>query len=325
MTRTTSPSPGRRLRDLLADGRPLPTVWGGTAHHAQLAEAAGFKAFGISGSNVSTNVLGLPDAGLLTLTELAETADRICQAVDVPVIVDCDTGFGNAINARRTVQEMMRSGAAALFIEDQVAPKRCGFVKGKELIPVDEAVGKYRACLDTRDESNPDFMIISRTDARGAVGGGMDEVMRRAEAYLAAGVDILYVEALQTREEIRAVREAFPDCLLMCTTMAIDPPLTGDEMAELGISLSGFHIARVGTIAMHDFLARYMKEGESAWHEFLAMSKDHPLGGFRIFDLAGFPDIAEQERRYLPQRSSDRYDASIGVYDPRGARSAAAE
>ncbi|UCE31277.1 MAG: isocitrate lyase/PEP mutase family protein, partial [Burkholderiales bacterium] len=141
-----------RLRDKVIDGRPstafrnmlsagpLPVVgiWGGTAHHAQLAEMAGFPFFGVSGSNVSTHVLGLPDAGLLTLTELVETTRRICQAVSIPVCVDCDTGFGNAINVVRTVHEIIHAGAASLFIEDQVAPKRCGFVKGKELIPLSE-------------------------------------------------------------------------------------------------------------------------------------------------------------------------------------------
>src|SRR5690606_33151580 len=124
---------------------PLVGVWGATAQHAQLAEVTGFGHFGISGSATSTHLFGLPDAGLVTLSELAENVRRICQAVSIPVLVDCDTGFGNAINTVRTVSEVIRAGAAGLFIEDQVAPKRCGFVKGKELIPLEEAVGKYRA------------------------------------------------------------------------------------------------------------------------------------------------------------------------------------
>lgn len=323
MTRTQNqPLPGRRLRDLLSQHRPLASVWGGTAHHAQLAQATGFPVFGVSGSNVSTNVLGMPDAGLMTLTELVESAERICQAVDIPVIVDCDTGFGNAINARRTVQEIMRAGAAALFIEDQVAPKRCGFVKGKELIPLDEAVGKYRACLDMRDELDPDFVIMARTDARGAVGGGMDETLRRSEAYLEAGVDVLYVEALQTREEFRTVREHFPDCVLKGTTMAIDPPLTLDEMAELGIDIASFHIGRIGAVAMYDFLHRYREEGHESWNRFTAETANHPIGGFRIFDLTGFPAVAEMERKYLPREDAERYESSIGVYDPRAGRAA---
>ncbi|MGD9827420.1 MAG: oxaloacetate decarboxylase [Hyphomicrobiaceae bacterium] len=316
-------SPGRRLRDLLASEKPVPTVWGGIAQHAQLAEATGFKVFGVSGSNVSTNTLGLPDAGFITLTELAEATDRICQAVNMPVIVDCDTGFGNAINARRTVKSMIRAGAAGLFMEDQVAPKRCGFVKGKEMIPLEEAVGKYKACLDMRDEMDPDFVIIARTDARGAVGGGMDEVFRRGEAYLEAGIDMLYVEALQTREEIRAVRERFPECLLMITTMAIDPPMTQAELRELNVALVGFHIARVGAIAMYDFLTKYQAEGDKVWIDFWQSTKNHPLGGFRIFDLTGFPEVVKLEQKYLPAEKLERYDSSIGAYDPRQSKPAA--
>ena len=154
------------FRRLLEKG-PLPVagIWGGTAHHAQLAEATGFAFFGISGSNTSTQLLGLPDAGLITLTELVENTRRICQAVSIPVVVDCDTGFGNAINVCRTVDEIIRAGAASLFIEDQVAPKRCGFVKGKELVSLEEAVGKYRAACDVRDRLDPDFVIMARTDA----------------------------------------------------------------------------------------------------------------------------------------------------------------
>lgn len=320
-----------RLRDRVIEGRPttafrrmlengpLPVVgiWGATAHHAQLAEATGFPFFGISGSNVSTHLLGLPDAGLLTLTELAEATRRICQAVSIPVCVDCDTGFGNAVNVVRTVDEIIRAGAASLFIEDQVAPKRCGFVKGKELIPLDEAVGKYRAACDVRDRLDADFVIMARTDARGAVGGGMDEVIRRGRAYLDAGVDVLYVEALQSRDEIRAVRNAFPDALLKATTYAIDPPLTTAEMREFGLCTSGVHIARVGAIAMHDFLQRYREGGDDVYNEFAAETKEHPLAGFGIFDLTGFPKVLELEQRYLPPDRMQRYDQSIGVYDPR--------
>ena len=120
-----------KLRKLLQREELLVMVVVGTAHEAQLAEKVGFKALGISGSNTSSQILGLPDAGLITLTELVENVERICRAVDLPVRVDCDTGFGNAINVRRTVESVIRAGAAALFIEDQFAPKRCGFVKGE--------------------------------------------------------------------------------------------------------------------------------------------------------------------------------------------------
>lgn len=313
--------PSTAFRKMLLNG-PLPVVgiWGATPHHAQLAEATGFKSFGLSGANLSTHLLGLPDAGLLTLTELTEATRRICSSVSIPVTVDCDTGFGNAINVIRTVTSIIDAGAAALFIEDQVSPKRCGFVKGKEIIAVEEAVGKYRAACDVRDSLDPDFVIMARTDARGAVGGSMDEVMRRCEAYLKAGVDVLYVEALQTREEIRMVREAFPHALLKCTTYAIDPPLTTAEVKAFRLCTEGLHITRIGAIAMYDFLKRYREEGPDVVNEHAAANRGHPLANFGIFDLTGFPKVRELEEKYLPAATQDRYDQSLGVYDPRTAK-----
>jgi 2-methylisocitrate lyase-like PEP mutase family enzyme len=305
------------LRKLLKKGELFFIIYVGTAHQAQLAEKVGFEAVGISGSNTSTQILGLPDAGFLTLTELVENVERVCRAVDLPVMVDCDTGFGNAINVRRTVDAVIRAGAAGLFIEDQVAPKRCGFVKGKELISLEEAVGKYRAAIDVRNELDPDFIIMARTDARGAVGGSIEEVIRRGRAYLEGGVDILYAEALQSREEIRQVRSALKDCFLKVTPHAIDPPLTQKETQELGLCMPSCHISQIGSIAMYDFLVEFKERGLDAYIEFRQRTQRHPLGGFGVFDVAGFPKVVEWEKKYLPSEKLEKYDQSLGVYDPR--------
>lgn len=306
-----------KLRKLLQGEELLVMVIVGTAHEAQLAEKVGFKALGISGSNTSSQILGLPDAGLITMTELVENVERICRAVDLPVRVDCDTGFGNAINVRRTVESVIRAGAAALFIEDQFAPKRCGFVKGKQVIPLEEAVGKYRAAVDVKNELDPDFLIMARCDARGAVGGSLEEVIRRGKAYLEAGVDIFYPEALQSREEIKQVRKALKDCLLYASTQAIKPPLTEQEMKELGLCMAICHISQIGSIAMYDFLVELKARGIVAFNEYRQKTQSHPLGGFGKFDLAGFPKVVEWEKRYLPQELLERYDRSLGIYDPR--------
>lgn len=314
------------LRRMFREGPlPLVGVWGATVHHAQLAEAGGFQFFGLSGSDASTQLLGLPDAGLLTLSELVEETRRICAAVSLPVVVDCDTGFGNAINVYRTVSEVIRAGAACLFIEDQVAPKRCGFVKGKELISIEEAVGKLRAACDSRDQLDPDAMIMARTDARGAVGGGMEEVLRRGAAFLAAGADILYVSALQSREEVRVLRERFPDALLELIPLAADPPLTMQEIRDFRICSCGVHIARVGAIMMHDFLVDYRARGEDAYNEFAQRNKGHPLAGLGLLDLTGFPRLMELEARYLPAEAMLRYEKSLGTYDPRARNKSSAE
>jgi len=198
-----------------------------------------------------------------------------------------------------------------------LAPKRCGHVKGKELIPIEEAIGKYRAALDVRDELDPDFIIMARTDGRGAVGGSLEEAIRRGKAYLDVGVDILYVEALQSKEEIRQVREAMGDSLLMVTTQRISPPLTEKDMEELGLCMSGCHIGYVGTIAMYDLLLEYKERGIAAYIDYRRKTSSHPLGGFGTFDLAGFPKVVEWEKRYLPSEKLEAYESSIGVYDPR--------
>ena len=305
------------LRKLLKKGEFFFIIYVGTAHQAQLVQKAGFKVVGISGSNTSTNILGLPDAGFLTMTELVENVDRICRAVDLPVMVDCDTGFGNAINVRRTVESVIRAGAAGLFIEDQVTPKRCGFVKGKELISLEEAVGKYRAAIDVRNELDPDFFIMARTDARGAVGGSLEEVIRRGKAYQDAGVDILYAEALQSREEVKKVCDACKGSYLRVTSRAIDPPLTRKEMQELGLIMPSCHISNIGSIAMYDFLVDFQQRGLDAHNEFNRKFQNHPLGGFGVFDVAGFPKVVEWEKKYLPSEDLEKYERSIGMYDPR--------
>lgn len=313
-----------QLRKLLAKGEVVIMIAAGTAQQARLAEKAGFEAVTVPGSSTSEEILGLPDAGFITLTELVENVERICRAVNLPVMVDCDTGFGNAINVRRTVDSMIRAGAAGLFIEDQVAPKRCGFIKGKEVIPLEEAVGKYRAAVDVRDELDPDFVIMARTDARGAVGGGLDEAIRRAKAYVNAGVDMIYCEALRSRDEIKQVRKALGDCWLKITEGGINPPLTLEEMKELGLCSVSIHVSQVGCIAMYDFLTEVKKRGMEPYTEFRQRIQNHPLGGPGFFgplaglvDLAGFPKVMEWEKKYLSPEQMKKYDSSVGFYDPR--------
>ena len=306
-----------RMRRLLQQDELLFTVWVGTAHQAQLAEKAGFEVVGLSGSIASTHLLGYPDAGLLTMTELVQDVERICRAVDIPLFVDCDTGYGNAINVRRTVESVIHAGAAGLFIEDQVAPKRCGFVKGKEVISLEEAAGKFQAAVDVRNELDPDVIIMARTDARGAVGGSLEEVIRRGKTYLDVGSDIIFAEGLQSREEVRQVREALKDCLLFITPNAIEPRLTQEEYKELGICMAGCHISNIGTVAMYDFLEEFQKRGMDAYIEFQERYKDHPLSKFGIFDLTGFPKILEWEKKYLSPDQMKKYEGTLGMYDPR--------
>ena len=307
----------RVLRELINRKEILYRVGVAIALDAKMAEAVGFEAVSISGANFANQVLGLPDAGLITMTEVAENARRVANAVNIPVMMDCDTGFGNAINVRRTVREMIQTGVAGLFIEDQLAPKRCGFVVGKELVSIEEAVGKYRAAVDARDELDPDFIIMARTDSRTAVGGSLEEAITRSKAYKEAGVDISYVEALQSREEIKAVRAAVPGHLAV-SVQAIRPLPTLQELEDLGccMTLSNmfFH---VGNVAKWDMLVEMKKRGLEPLNEWTEKYRNHPAAWPRIFELVGFSQVREWEEKYLsPDRLKTKYEESQGLFEP---------
>ena len=296
---------------------PIVGVGGGTPHHAQLAEATGFKLFGLSGSQSSAHIMGMPDAGLMTMTEVVENARRICQAVSIPVLADADTGFGNVVNVSRTVSELIQAGVAGMFIEDQVSPKRCGFTAGVEIISIQDASAKYRAALAMRDELDPDVVIMARTDSRAAVGGSLDEVLRRCDAFLRVGVDALMITALQSREEIRAVREAFPEARVELNVSGINPPLTDQEFRDFDIAITMMSISKVAQVMMYDFLVAFRERGYEAVNEFSERIKGHPIGVFGFLELTGFPKVLEIEKTFLDPEALGKYDQSLSLYDPR--------
>jgi 2,3-dimethylmalate lyase len=292
--------------------RPLVAI----ALQAKMAEALGFKVVAISGAFAAAHILGLPDAGLITMTEMVENTRRICNAVNIPVIADADTGFGNAINVRRTVQEMIQAGAAGIFLEDQVAPKRCGFVKGKEVISMEEAIGKIRAAVDVRNELDKDFIIMARTDALTAAGGGMEEAIMRAQNFEKAGADIIYVEAVKSRDEIKKLRSSLKGPLA-CSAWDIKPYPTLKELQELGLCMTlGLMFYEAGLAADWDMLAALKEKGLEYWYEWRNQHKDHPASWQKIYDLVGFPKIREWEEKYLPQEKLDKYNKSSGLYEP---------
>lgn len=281
---------------------------GGCAFHAKLAEAIGYEAFYMSGAYSASTILGIPDAGLITMTEMVENAKRISDAVSIPVFADSDTGFGNAINVRRTVQSFIRAGAAGCHIEDQVMPKRCGFIAGKEVVSLEEAVGKYRAAVDAKMELDPDFVIAARCDARSAVGGGLEEVIARARAYRKAGVDVLHFERPLNLEEVRIVKEEFGGPMY-ATITSTERPLSLQEQQELGLSAAFYPrlICQASWVASWDYAMDFMKRGVEAEIDFIERYKDHPLFGWGIFNLVGFPKIRELEEKYLPAESLKKY------------------
>jgi 2-methylisocitrate lyase-like PEP mutase family enzyme len=284
---------------------------------ARILEHAGFPALYMSGYGTSLNLLGLPDAGLITLTEMALNAKLIASAVRAPLIADADTGFGNAINVVRTVEEYIRAGVAGMHLEDQVAPKRCGHVAGREVIAREEAVLKIRAACQTRDALDPDFVIIARTDARGAHGGSMEEAITRANAFLDAGADLAFVEGPKDKEEVAHICQAVKGPVFYNMT-GISPRFTAEEMAAIGIRaciLPGAAM-RATIMAIHDFATTLKAEGPMAEAAYDARFKQHPMGNLHGF--AGFDRIREMEAEFLPAEASEKYQGGLG-YAPKAA------
>lgn len=201
---------------------------------AKIASRTGFEVIFITGYSLSATLLGEPDFGLLTQSEVVDAARRICSVVDTPVIVDADTGYGNAINVMRTVRELIRAGAGGMFLEDQVWPKRCGHMKGKEVIPLDEHVKKISAAVEARGDD--DFYIVARTDARQAL--GLEEAIKRGNAFKAAGADAVFIEAPESKSEMAEISSQVPGPLVAnMLERGVTPLMSPAELKELGFQL----------------------------------------------------------------------------------------
>lgn len=201
---------------------------------AKIVQAQGFPAVYLTGYGASVSMLGLPDLGFLTMTEMVGNAGRMADAVTIPLIADADTGYGNPMNVFRTVREYEKAGVAAIQIEDQVWPKRCGHMAGKNVIEAEDMAAKIRAAADAR--STPDFLIIARTDALAV--HGMDDAVRRAELYREAGADVLFVEAPRTREEMAEVPRRLPGVPLLINMAPLTPNLPATELRDMGYRLA---------------------------------------------------------------------------------------
>jgi len=213
---------------------------------AKIAAKAGFEVMFITGYSLSATLLGEPDFGLLTQTEVVDAAQRICSVVETPVIVDADTGYGNAINVIRTVEDLIRAGAAGMFLEDQVWPKRCGHMNGKQVISLDEQLNKLRAAVEAK-RSN-DFFIVARTDSR--QGLGLDEAIRRGRAFKDAGADAVFIEAPENKEEMKEISKNVPGPLVANMLERGVTPLMGpDELKQLGFAMVVWPLAPLYSVA----------------------------------------------------------------------------
>ena len=213
---------------------------------AKIAARAGFEVIFITGYSVLATLLGEPDFGLLTQTEVVGAARRICSVVDTPVIVDADTGYGNAINVIRTVQDLIRAGAAGMFLEDQVWPKRCGHMKGKQVIALDEQLKKLTAAVEAKGDS--DFFIVARTDSRQAL--GLNEAITRGIAFKQAGADAVFIEAPESKDEMKEISKQVPGPLVANMLERGVTPLMGPtELKDLGFDLIVWPLAPLYAVA----------------------------------------------------------------------------
>ena len=249
------------LRELLAGPEPVLAPGAYDALSARLVERAGFPAVYMTGFGASASLLGRPDVGLLSFAEMASHARRLAQAVSVPLIADADDGYGNPLNVMRTVREYAAAGVAALHIEDQVAPKRCGHLSGHQIVPLGEFAGKIRAAVDARRD--PDLLIIARTDAISAA--DFDEALRRGEAAARAGADVLFIEAPRDEAQVEKVAKSFDTPLLYNYASGGRSPLL--PMATLralryAIVILPVDTLMVATRAMADFLAEVRKRDD---------------------------------------------------------------
>jgi 2-methylisocitrate lyase-like PEP mutase family enzyme len=282
----------KKLCELLSRNRLLfaPGAFDGLS--ARMVEEAGFEAVYLSGGSVARST-GVPDLGLMTMSEVIERALQVVSAVQIPVIADADTGYGNALNVVRTVREFERAGVAAIHIEDQVTPKRCGHLEGKEVIPLGEMENKLRAALEAR--SDPDFAIIGRTDSRAV--HGLDDAIKRGKAFARLGVDAVFIEAAESEAELETIAKSIRDVPLMVNMFkgGKTPLLPASRLEQMGYRVAIFpsDTQRAAIYAMKETLAVLKRDGSTA-------AIDDRLTTFNERDrLVGLGEWENLEGRYL--------------------------
>jgi len=281
-----------QLRKLIATKQTIVAPGAYDALSARIIEQAGFPAVYMTGFGTTASLIGRPDVGLLTMSEMAGNARRMVEAINVPLIADADTGYGNPLNVIRTVREYELAGVSAIHIEDQVAPKKCGHMENKRVIAADEMVEKIRASIEARRSS--DFLIIARTDARAVE--GLDSALNRARMYREAGADVLFVEAPQSEREVELVAGELADTPLLFNFAegGKTPPITLERLRELGYRIVIFPIAALlaATTAVRKVAAEIQAHGTP-------MALLPELISFTEFNqMIGLPEIQNLERRF---------------------------
>ena len=262
---------------------------------AKIIEKVGFEAVYFTGYGQAASHMGTPDIGLLTMTEMVARVRNFVTALDIPVIADGDTGFGNAVNVMRTVREYEAAGAAAIQLEDQVAPKKCGHMTGRQVVATEEMVGKIKAAVEARQD--PDFVIIARTDSRTTL--GIEEAIQRGKAYEAAGADVLFIESPESLDEMKMITSSFSIPVLANMVEGGRTPMyKKDELQEIGYDLVIFPTASTYITAQAIFSAMTeLKKQGTTEH---IMDRMIPFTQFNEF--VGLTEVRELESKFLPRQ-----------------------
>lgn len=296
------------LRKAIMERRAVVVVGCHDAFSAKVIESCGFEAVQVSGFGIAASVLGKPDVGLMQMKDVLDMTWNIAQAVEIPVMADIDTGGGNAMNAAWIARRLVQMGVAGMNIEDQVFPKRCGHMAGKEVIPAEEMAGKVRACVDARDRLDPDFIINARTDACAPL--GLDEAIRRCNLYRKAGADLLFIDGIRTRADVeRAVNEVdgplsvnLMDAISGMKTELIPVP----DLAKMGVGRVSIPVASI--MVVHKALAGFFRALKASPTGTLPGQTEWVSSFEEFTDLVGLKEYRAGEDAYLPrERVEEKY------------------
>lgn len=304
----------RKFRELLA--RPTISIMPGgfSPLYARMAEVIGFDSFFIAGSQMSAFLFGLPDVGVIGLRDIADHVRHVAARANIPILVDADTGFGNAVNVTFTVEEMIRAGAAALQIEDQEAPKKSGTSAGRRCIPIDEATGKIAAATAARDKLDPEFSICARVDVLGAEGGTFDDAVERSVAYVKQGrADLIWLNSVQSIEHVRLACAAIPAPVLVVWGGQSPAPTPAEyETAGARIALYPTIAATAGMNAAWRVMNDLHDRGPQAIYDYADEMRASKWGPADQHMLVKLDRVREIEEQFLPERARRDYDNTWG-------------
>jgi 2-methylisocitrate lyase-like PEP mutase family enzyme len=296
-----------RLRELLKKPGIMVMPGSFSAMSAKLVEDAGFDSVYMSGGCTSMSFTGWADVGLITFDEMLMNLRLIADRVKIPVIADADTGYGNALNLMRTTQAYIRAGAAAMHVEDQTLPKRCGNLPGKMLVSRDEFAGKIKAAKDVINTEDPDFVFIARTDARNSVGGSLQEAIDRANLYVDAGADVVLPDGLQSADEVATFAHSVKAPTMVFTGYGVTfGSMSAKDLEAAGVKIMAmpgaqFSPALYAQIEALKLLKQYGTD---------MVYKEKEFKVREMFDLAGLQEYRRFEEKYLPKEDLEKYKKS---------------